>query len=90
MTRTGWLLVVSVVAVLFGLYLSRRPWQVYAAQRADRYEALQKLKEVEVAQAALTRQKLKMESPLGRQVLAREKGLRKSGEKPFQFASPLP
>ena len=85
MTRTGWTLIAIVFGVIFGFWISRRPWQVYAAQRADRYEAVQKLKEVEIAQAELTRQKLKMESPLGREVMVREKGERKRGEIPFNL-----
>lgn len=84
MTRK-WIFSVLLVlsAVGLGVYLSRKPWQVYAEQRASAEAARREMQAAERERADLLRQKAHVDSPMGKEELAREAGFVKPGETPL-------
>ena len=65
-----------------GLYLSRGPWQTYRDQRAKADEATREMESAEHEKADLLKRRAEIETPMGREKLARERGYLKKGELP--------
>lgn len=80
--RTMWNLALVAVAIAAGLALSAKPWEAYAKQRASTDRQLAEMRRAEASRAELSRRKAQVESPVGRERLAREQGYRKPGELP--------
>ena len=72
-------------AVALGVALSMRPWTVYRGQRASADSYLNEAKRTEAQRIDLEAQKAKYESTVGREELARERGYRKSNERPLDL-----
>ena len=68
------------VAVAMGLFLSKRPWEVYREQQAKATSANKAMKEAERERELLMTQKSKLTSPVGREEIVRGKGYHKPGE----------
>lgn len=81
--RRTWSLVVFAAAVGTGLALSVKPWQVYHTQRKKADEAQIKAERAQAERAELTRQKALLDSPLGKEKLARERGYVRPDEQPL-------
>lgn len=73
------------VAVLAGVGLSIKPWQIYRQQRAIADKAIVDMNEAEKSRAELTRQKAKAEGTIGREELARQQGYRQANETPVDL-----
>jgi len=71
-------------AVGLGVYLSREPWQVYAEQRANADAKKREMQQAEKDRADLLKQKTHIDSPMGKEELAREAGFIKPGETPLE------
>ena len=84
MKSKGWALLVVVLGIASGVFLSRKPWQEFAEQRGVSKEAATEMKRAEGERAELARQSAIAESPAGREALARERGYRKPGEIPAE------
>lgn len=80
--KLGWRVAILVAAVAAGLYLSRKPWQVYGEQSAKLGEVKAEMHEAEVERERLMRQEMKLSSPLGKEEIMRDKGWSKPGETP--------
>jgi hypothetical protein len=72
-------------AVALGVGLSMRPWNVYREQRDKADAHIQEAKRAETQRVDLEEQKAKYESPLGKEELARNRGYRKSNERPLDL-----
>lgn len=70
-------------AMLVGAGLSVRPWKVYQQQKARTAEYQKQMREAEQRRVDLTREKAKIDSPLGMEQAAREQGFIKPGEQPL-------
>lgn len=80
--RTIWNLALVTVAVAAGLALSAKPWEAYFKQRESTDRQVTEMRRAEASRAELSRRKAQVESPVGRERLAREQGYRKPGEQP--------
>ncbi|MBI1756855.1 MAG: hypothetical protein HYR64_07095 [Fimbriimonas ginsengisoli] len=77
-----WNVALVVAAVGAGLLLSARPWRVASEQRRRAEEAQAQMRESERHRVELIREKARLEAPIGREALAREKGFVKPDEAP--------
>jgi len=83
--KLGWqTYVVVAAAVGTGLYLSRKPWQVYREQDAKAKESMREMREAEQERERLQIDKIKYSSPLGKEEELRDRGYTKSGETPVE------
>jgi len=78
-----WNLAIVGVAIVTGIMLSLKPWQVYNDQRKLAAEAVSDMRVAEGKRAELTRQRAKYESAIGREELARKQGYRRPDETPI-------
>lgn len=78
--KTAWAIVGAAVAVGLGLYLSRGPWLMFWQQRSRASVAATELAKTEREKTSLMRERARLETPMGRQELAREQGYVKKGE----------
>ncbi len=67
-------------AVIIGIGLSARPWQVYAEQKVRTADYQKRMREAEQRRVDLTKEKARAEGPLGREQAARDMGFTKPGE----------
>lgn len=74
---------VLLLAVGTGLALSLKPWQVYNAQRKKSEEAERRADAAQAERVELSRQKALLDSPSGKERIARERGYVKPGETPL-------
>ena len=72
-----------VAAASLGFYLSRDPWVAYHEQKLKADSATKDMMKAESAKNELLERKAKIESPAGREQLARGLGYVKDGEKPL-------
>jgi hypothetical protein len=70
-------------AASLGLFLSRTPWVAYREQKAKADAANKDMMKAESAKNELLERKAVVESPTGREQLARKLGYVKEGEKPL-------
>ena len=82
--KLGWQVVIVVAAVGTGLYLSKKPWEVYREQRVKSDLISQDMQSAEHEREELMKEKAKMSSPLGREEKMREKNWRRPGETPVE------
>lgn len=73
-------------AVGAGVYLSRGPWFAYQRQKAAADQATSQMNAAERDRADLLRRSADTESAAGRELIAREHGYLKPGEKPVNLA----
>jgi hypothetical protein len=69
-----------VLAVGLGLYLSRGPWLAYRDQKTKADIATKEMLKVEGEKAELERERAKLETPMGKEELARRNSYVKQGE----------
>jgi hypothetical protein len=69
-----------VAAVCLGIYLSREPWIAYREQKGKADIATKEMLKVESEKAELERQRAKLETPMGKEELARRNSYVKQGE----------
>jgi len=72
--------VLVMAAVGLGFYLSRGPWLTYREQRRKADLATMEMRKSERQKNDLLQQQAMLETPLGKEQLARGKGYLKSGE----------
>ncbi len=83
MARRGLLFfILGVTAVAAGLGASQEPWRVLKTQEARTAEQVAEMRRSEQKRAELVRQEARYRSSLGREELARSRGLLPTGEKP--------
>jgi cell division protein FtsB len=81
MKRTiGLDLLIVLAALVVGVGLSIKPWQVYREQRELADKHVGEMRKAEAAREDLLRQRAKYESAVGREELARSQGYVKPGE----------
>lgn len=78
--RFAWNALFLTLAVAVGVFLSLKPWEQYREQRQETDEAVSQMKDAERERADLIRERMRYESPAGREQLARERGYRRAGE----------
>lgn len=84
MSRKSVLSVFFVVcAACLGLYLSRGPWVAYREQKLKADIATKEMLKAESEKTDLMKQKAMLESPIGRETLARQHNYIKNGEQPL-------
>ena len=82
--KLGWRIFIVVTACAAGLYLSRKPWEVYRGQETKSKEISGEMREAEQERERMTREKMKYGSSLGREQIMRSKGWSKPGETPIE------
>ena len=82
--KLGWRIFVVMAAVGAGLYLSRKPWQVYRDQQVKVAGATSEMQAAEQERERLMKEKMKYGSALGREQKMREAGWIKAGEQPVE------
>jgi hypothetical protein len=80
--KAGLNALIVVLAVVTGIYASRKPWMVYREQQQRANEATREMNDAEKSREELQRQAASLDSPLGRETLARKIGYSKQGETP--------
>lgn len=73
---------IVVAALGTGLYLSRKPWEVYREQKAKADVSTREMQKAERDRVEMMEQKARVGSALGREQAIREKGWLKPGEAP--------
>jgi hypothetical protein len=84
MRRFFWFLVGAFVAVAIAVYLSQDILKLYFEQSAERTLSTKRLKVAEEKRGKLLEKKAQLESPSGREKLARTHGYQKENETPLQ------
>ena len=79
--KLGWQITIVVAAIAAGLYLSRKPWQVYGEQRNNLADIKAEMREAEAERERMLREKMDLSSPLGKERRIRDAGALKKGEK---------
>ena len=82
MRTSIWNLTFVLAAAATGLALSYRPWSVWRDHRAKADQHVQEMRDAERSREELIRQRARMETPLGKEEMAREQGYLKPGETP--------
>ncbi len=82
-SKVIWNLAIAGTAIVAGIMLSLKPWQVYGEQRRLADDSIKEMRAAEDKKADLTRQRAKYESALGREELARKQGYRRPDETPI-------
>ncbi len=80
MKAAVWGLVVILAGVVTGAWMSQKPWKEMREQRAQAHAADQEMRRVESERNTLVREAARLDTPAGRERLARERGYRKPGE----------
>ena len=70
------------LGVAVGVALSIKPWQAYHDQRIKADDAISRAAEMQRRQSELAREKALLNTPLGKEKQAREKGFVRPGETP--------
>jgi len=78
--KLGWQVGIAVVAVGLGLYLSRKPWEVYRDQKSKAEASTVEMQKAERDRVEMMEQKARVGSALGREEAIRKKGWLKPGE----------
>jgi hypothetical protein len=73
------------LAILAGVLLSRKPWVVLEGQQRQTQRQLKEMRESEARREELVRLEAKYQNSLGREELARRRGLLKRGERPIEI-----
>ena len=85
MTRKlAWNVVFVLAAMAVGVFLSIKPWRIYQEQRTIADRSLAEMHQAESSRADLLREQADVDSPAGREKLARDAGYRKPGEVPVE------
>ena len=79
--KLGWQITIIVAAVATGLYMSRKPWQVYNEQRTNLEDIRTEMRQAELEREKMLLEKQKLASPLGKEEILRKTGALKKGEK---------
>ncbi len=82
-SKVMWNFAIAGVAIVTGIMLSLKPWQVYGEQRRLADDAVKEMRGAEAKKTDLTRQRAKYESAIGREELARKQGYRRPDERPI-------
>ena len=80
--KLGVNILILVLAVGTGVYISRKPWEVYREQQMRANEANQDMRKAEQSREELQRQAAALDSPLGRETQARKAAYTRPGETP--------
>jgi cell division protein FtsB len=78
--KLGWRVFVVVAAMGVGVYLSRKPWEVYRDQQGKVSSATAEMQAAEQERERLMKEKMKYGSALGREQKMRDAGWIKPGE----------
>jgi len=82
--RPGWTITAILAVICGAIAASWKPWEQYNIQRKKRDAATAEMREAEKERAELTKEKARLESPIGKEELARERGFRRPGEIPLE------
>ncbi|MBC8065756.1 MAG: hypothetical protein H7Y17_13070 [Chlorobia bacterium] len=82
--KLGWRFFIVFAAVGAGLYLSRKPWEVYRDQDYKSKEISAEMQAAEKERERLLKDKMKIDNPIGREQIIRDRGWIKNGEKPIE------
>lgn len=82
--KSTWTVIFVAAAAGLGLWLSRGPWQAYLSQKASADAATKEMVKSEADMRDLMQQKARMDSPMGRESAARERGYRLKNEQPLE------
>lgn len=82
--KLGWRFFIVFAAVGVGLYLSRKPWEVYRDQDYKAKEISAEMQAAEKERERLLKDKMKIDNPIGREQIVRDWGWQRKGEKPIE------
>jgi cell division protein FtsB len=85
--RTGFWIVLTLVAAAAGLGLSYRPWKAYMDQRELTREQQRQMDEAEARRAELARELARLQNQSGREGLARDHGYVRKNEQTVEPSS---
>ena len=81
--KTAMSVVFVAAAASLGLYLSRGPWVAYREQKAKADNATKEMRKHEQEKVDLLTEKARIDTPQGREELARQRKWLKEGETPL-------
>lgn len=82
--REKWILAFAALGLAGGVLASLRPWQIYRQEAGQQAAAQTEMRKVQAEHKELLQQQAKLDSGLGREELARERGYRKPNEESWQ------
>lgn len=82
--KTVWIALLALLGVLSGFALSIRPWQKYQEEKRQAAAAKTEMRAVEAEKSELLKQQAKLDSSLGREELARQRGYKKPAEEVWE------
>ncbi len=82
--KLGWRIVIVVAALGTGMYLSRKPWEVYREQKAKASAVTLEMNKAEKEREKMMDEKASVDSALGREKAIRDAGWTKPGETPIK------
>lgn len=80
----GWHALLLVLAAGAGVAMGVESWRHYSAQNKRATEARDEMRLAESERTRLMREQTRLESPLGREERARERGYRRANELPLE------
>lgn len=87
MKRLGWSLLTITLAVATGVAISHEPWQNFQKMRQESQNAVNEARAIERERAELLHENARLDSPLGMEEIARQRGYRPADEKPFPLGN---
>lgn len=81
--KPTWKVLFITSACCLGLLLSHKPWAVYQEQKIKLQNTQKELKDFEIKRSKLVRRKLFYDSPVGQELLARNRGYHRASELPL-------
>ena len=79
-----WTIALIAAAAVVGLGLSARPWRVFTEQNERTADYQKKMKSAEQRRVDLTKEKTRIDGPIGKEQAARDLGFTKAGEVPVR------
>lgn len=84
--RFAWVICVAIAAIATGLALSWRPWWDFREHEVKRQQAVAEKRAAQAERSELLGQKARIETPVGKEELARSRGYVRPGEVPLEVA----
>jgi len=74
-----------VIAAIAGVCLAYRPWKAYLREKSESQLSMEKMHQAEKQRTELAIQKASLDSSVGREAKARDRGYLKKGEEALQL-----
>jgi hypothetical protein len=83
MKSLKWFLIGVAIATLIAAYVNREALQIYSVQAAEKRHNEERLRRAEAERARLLGKRAELETSIGQEKQARERGYKRAGERPL-------